>query len=89
MLGINAVGRPNASRAQLDRNVTTVWRIRLLRRWFVDRESATRFLTPYMLVLGFTESEILSNPVLLTLAMFLGIALDAKRLVRVRAGPVQ
>ena len=35
MLGINAVARPNASRTQLDRNVTTVWQIRLLRRWFV------------------------------------------------------
>jgi O-antigen ligase len=65
------------------------WQIRLLRRWLVDGESAMRFLTPYVLVVGLTEPEIVAHPTLPTLILFLAIALDAKRLVRVRARPVQ
>lgn len=57
------------------------WQTRLLRRWFVDRESATRFLAPYVLVVGLTEAEIVTHPILPTLILFLAISLDARRLL--------
>ncbi len=55
------------------------YHVALIRRWLTDTRSLTRLLTPYVLVLGMTEVEIAAHPVMLTIACFLVIGLDARR----------
>ena len=57
-----------------------VWfHLELIRRFFADRHSLTRILSPYLFILGLTEVEIAAHPVMLTITTFLVVALDAKR----------
>jgi hypothetical protein len=50
----------------------------LIRRFFADRHSLTRFIGGYLLILGLTEVEIAAHPVMLTITTFLLVALDAR-----------
>lgn len=57
-----------------------VWfHVELIRRFFVDRHSLTRFIAAYLLILGLTEVEIAAHPIMLTITTFLLVALDARR----------
>ncbi len=51
----------------------------LIRRFFADRHSFTRFIAAYLLILGMTEVEIAAHAVMLTITTFLAVALDARR----------
>ena len=59
----------------------------LIRRWLADSRSLNRLLTPYVLVLGMTEVEIAAQPVMLTIACFLVIGLEARRNRKVAVRP--
>ena len=57
-----------------------VWfHMELIRRFFADRHSPTRFIAAYLFILGLTEVEIAAHPVMLTIATFLLVALEARR----------
>ncbi len=56
-----------------------IWfHVELLLRLRAKRPSMTRFLSSYLLILGLTEVEIAAHPVMLTIATFLLVALDAR-----------
>jgi len=51
----------------------------LANRWLTQRQrTLSSYVIPYLLILGFTEVHIASIPILLTLMVFVAIALDAK-----------
>ena len=59
-----------------------IWfHMELLLRLRAERPSMTRFLSSYLLILGLTEVEIAAHPVMLTIATFLLVALDARRML--------
>ena len=67
--------------------IPLVWfHLELVRRFFADRQSLTRFMSPYLFILGLTEVEIAAHPVMLTITTFLVVALDARRNQRTAEG---
>ncbi len=63
------------------------WHLRMIGRWLADPQSLTRYVLPYILVLSMTEVEGVSHTVLLTLVVFLAIALDAARIRKASVTP--
>ena len=53
--------------------------VELIRSFLVGRHSLTRFIAPYLLILGLTEVEIAAHPITLTIMTFLLVALEARR----------